>query len=444
MVLIRLFILALLVLAPAAAPTAAQAAGLFKPAVHDLENGMRIIVVENHRAPVALHMLWYKVGSADEEPQDGGIAHFLEHMMFKGTRQNPDQDYSAAIAALGGEDNAFTSTDYTAFFARVHPRQLEAVMRMEAERITDLELDDEDIRIEQGVVQQERAQRMEATASDRFRAAVSEAFYGTHPYARPVIGTRDTIAAYTARSVENFYEEHYAPNNVIAIVVGDVKAADVFKLADEIYGPLRAADIAPRVRAGDILAQPLRITRSESGVQQPQLLLMWPAVSAAQNPRDALALQVLVETLSTPDGVLQQKLVFQNNIAVSLGVSYDSDRLNGSALALSASPHADVSMGKLEGDLLKAWHKALDNISDTAINRAKQRLLDTAALARDNIHTPAYVFGMALTTGQTIAEVEHWPRHIAAVNTRDVRRLAAQFKETPRLTAQLLPAGKPQ
>ena len=198
----------------------------------------------------------------------------------------------------------------------------------------------------------------------------------------------------------------------------------------------------PRLRTTDAaVAQPTRITRSEKGVQQPQLHFMWPVASAAQAPKDSLALQVLVETLDTPDGVLQQSLVFQKNIAVGVGLDYDSDRLNGSALSLSASPHPDVTMAVLERELRNAWHKALNDISDAAINRAKQRLLDTAALARDNIHTPAYVFGMALTTGQTIAEVEQWPQRIAAINAADVRRVAKQFRDVPRLTAQLLPAG---
>lgn len=416
------------------------AASLFKPDVHTLPNGMRIIVVENHRAPVVQHMLWYKVGSADEKPEDAGVAHFLEHMMFKGTRQNPDQDYSAAIAALGGEDNAFTSFDYTAFFARVHPKQLETVMRMEAERIVDLELDDDDIRIEQGVVQQERAQRNEATASARFGVLVNSLFHGTHPYARPIIGFPETIDAYTESSIEDFYEAHYAPNNAIAVIVGDVKAADVFALADQIYGPLRAHDIPPRVRTGEGLAAPQRVTRSEADVRQPQLHLMWPAPSSIQNKRDSLALQVLVETLSTADGKLQQELVYKTNLAVGVGVSYDSDRLNGSALSLSISPQDGVGMPRLEAALLASWRAALVNIDEAAVRRAKQRLLDTATLARDSIATPAYVFGMALTTGQTVADVEQWPQDIANVSIEDIRRVARKFLETPRLTAQLLPA----
>lgn len=432
---LRLLIAFLLLTAPAKA-------ALFKPAVHTLPNGMQIMVVENHRAPVVLHMLWYKVGSADEPANHAGVAHFLEHMMFKGTDEHPDQDYSADIAALGGEDNAFTSYDYTAFFARVHPRQLETVMRMEAERITTLELNDDDIRVERDVVQQERAQRDEDTAESRFAVAVNRAFHGTHPYARPIIGYPDTISAYAEDTIRPFYEAHYAPNNVIAIIVGDVRAADVFALADTVYGPLVPRPVPPRVRTGTVLAEPLRITRAEAEVQQPQLHLMWPAVSAHQNSQDSLALQVLTEVLTSPDGTLQQDLVFKNDIAVGVDVSYDSDRLNGSVVTLSASPRPGVSMTKLENALLASWHRALGTLDDAAVKRAKQRLLDSATLARDGIHTPAYAFGMALTTGQSVADVENWPQNIAAVTTAAVRRVAQPLTGTARLTAQLLPAAE--
>lgn len=415
-------------------------AALFKPAVHTLPNGMQIVVIENHRAPVVLHMLWYKVGSADEPLAHAGVAHFLEHMMFKGTTEHPDQDFSADIAALGGEDNAFTSYDYTAFFAKVHPRQLENVMRMEAERITSLELNDDDIRVERGVVQQERAQRNESTAEDRFDVEVNSLFFGTHPYARPVIGFADTIDGYAEDNIRPFYKAHYAPNNAVAIIVGDVKADDVFMLAENVYGELQPSIIPPRIRSGDILAQPLRITRAEPEVQQPQLHLLWPAVSAHQNSRDSLALQVLTELLTSPDGNLQQDLIFKKSMAVGVDVGYDSDRLNGTSLTLSVSPRTGVSMDKLETALLASWQRALKNIDDAAVTRAKQRLLDTATLARDSINTPAYVFGMALTTGQSIADVENWPQNIAAVTTAEVKRVAQSFTETPRLTAQLLPA----
>lgn len=416
-------------------------AALFSPAIETLPNGLTVMVIENHRAPVVLHMIWYKVGSADEPAEHAGVAHFLEHMMFKGTRQHPDQDYSAEIAALGGEDNAFTSYDYTAFFARVHPRELENVMKMEAERITSLELDAEDIAVERGVVQQERAQRNESSAEARFGVEVNAMFYGSHPYARPVIGTRDTIDGYESRNIKPFYDEHYAPNNAVLIIVGDVNAPDVFKLAADVYGGLREADVPDRVRTGDILQTPERITRTAPEVQQPQLHLMWPAPSAHQNKKDSLAIQILVEALTSPDSKLQQDMMFRGKLAVGVDADYDSDRYNGSALSLSASPRAGVAVDTLERKLLATWRAALKNISESAVTRAKQRLLDTATLARDSIQTPAYVFGMALTTGQTVADVENWTKDIAAVSTADVRRVAHQFTAAPRLTAALLPEG---
>lgn len=419
----------------------AQAA-LFKPVTATFANGLQVVVVENRRAPVVLHMMWYRVGSADEVAAEAGIAHFLEHMMFKGTKENPAQDYSAEIAALGGVDNAFTSFDYTAYFARIHPERLSDVMRMEAARMTGLRLDYDDIEVERGVVQQERAERNESSAAARFMLDMNALFYGAHPYARPIIGTRATIDDYNKRAVDAFYLTHYAPNNAILLIVGDVAAADAIAEARTIYEELPSAMLAPRVRTGALPTSPMRLTRSAAEVKQAQLHWWWPAPSARQDPAASLALQVLVEVLNSPDSPLQQDLVYQKPLAAGVQLDYDADRLDSSSVTLSAVPRAGTSNAVLEQALQRSWQRALAAIDEAAVARAQQRLLDTATLARDSLHVPAYVFGMALTTGQSIADVENWPKNIAAVNTAAVRRAAASLRGTPLLAAQLLPAAE--
>ncbi|MGE3769693.1 MAG: M16 family metallopeptidase [Bdellovibrionales bacterium] len=413
-------------------------AAVFNPHTTTLDNGLQVIVVENPRAPVVLHMLWYKTGSADEPAHPAGLAHFLEHMMFKGTTVEPEQDFSAAVSALGGSDNAFTGYDYTAFFQKIHPDFLPDVMHMEAERMRGLELSAEDIRIERDVVMQERAQTSTATPQDRWREKVSAAFYAQHPYSRPIIGWGNAIADFDQTNVRAYYDAQYAPNNAILIASGDIKAEAFFNLARDIYGSLPPRHIGPRQRSGNIATAPGRLTQVDKDVRQPQLVWMWPAVSArtaAHN--DANALQVLAEIMNAPDGLLQKELVLEQKAAVGVSISYDESRYDATSFTVSTSPTTGHSLDNLERALKAVWPQALATITEADLARAKRRLRDSAELARDNIFIPAYAFGLALTTGSTIEDVENWPDRIATVSLADIRRVAADFEGTPLLAARL-------
>jgi len=430
MVLIRILGLLLIATAPASA-------AVFNPVSKTLPNGLQVIVAENHRAPVVLHMLWYKTGAADEPASHAGLAHFMEHMMFKGTHTHPEQDFSAEIAALGGEDNAFTSYDYTAFFQRIDPSQLETVMGMEAERMSDLELDAHDMQVEKSVVTQERAQRT-STPQDRFQETISAAFYGTHPYARPVIGWDQTIADYSTKALQDYYNTHYRPNNAVLVISGAVTPDNAFAMAEKAYGDIAPADTPVRARTGSISTTPARLTQTDKDVKQPQLAWMWPAPSmrtAAGN--DAYALQVLTEILNAADGVLMKTLVHDTNIAVGVSASYNDASYDTTDFSVAASPAPNQTLDRLENALRKTWPKALQSINETSLKRAKQRLIDGAALARDSIQSPSYVFGTALATGSNIEAIENWPDSIAAVSLADVQRVAGNFTGTPLLAARL-------
>jgi zinc protease len=423
--------------------SAAQAA-VFNPQTLTLANGLQVIVVENHRAPVVLHMLWYKVGAADEPAEHAGLAHFFEHMMFKGTNAEPDMDFSATVAALGGEDNAFTGSDFTAYFQTIHPSRLRDVMQMEADRMTDLELGEDDISVEKGVVTQERAQTSTATPEDRWHEAMDAAFYGTHPYARPVIGWNSTIAGYTRAALAGFYQAHYTPSNAVLVVSGDVKAADVFALADATYGQLPGRVVPLRVRNGSMTSGPLRLTHTDADVQQPAVEWRWPAPSTrtAINRTDIYALQILAEMLNTPDNLLQTTLIKQRKMAVAVQAGYDDARYDASTFTLSIAPAPGQDVTALKRVLDTLWPAVLKNINARAVGKAQERLLDSAALARDNIYVPAYAFGLAITTGGTMDDVEGWPAAIAAVTLADVQRVAATLNTAPAMAARLLPEKK--
>jgi zinc protease len=414
------------------------AAKVYDPETFTLKNGMQVVVVSNPRAPVVAHMVWYKVGAADEPPGTSGIAHYFEHLMFKGTKKVPPGELSKIVARNGGRDNAFTSWDYTAYFQQVAKDRLEMVMELEADRMKNLQLSEAVVAPELLVVLEERSQRTDNDPAARWAEEVRAALYHNHPYGRPIIGWRHEIERLTLADAKAWHQRWYAPNNAILVVSGDVRADDVRRLAEKTYGRIAARPVPERVRVEEPPANAERrvILRDET-VQQPQWQRSWLAPgyrTAAEG--EAYALEVLAEIVGGgATGRLYRSLVVERKLAAAAGAGYGGDALDQASFAIYASPVPGVAPEALEA-ALEAEIAALlqEGVSAEEVAAAKSRMVAAAIYARDSLMGPAYAFGMALTTGQSVADVEAWPARIEAVTPEAVnaaaRRVLAQFSTT--------------
>jgi zinc protease len=422
-------------------PAAAQ---VFSPTTYQLANGLQVVVVENHRAPIVTHMVWYRVGAADEPAGKSGIAHLLEHLMFKGTPSIPPGEFSKIVARLGGRDNAFTSSDYTAYFQNVAADRLEAVMKMEADRMRNLTLDDANVQTERAVVMEERRSRTDNNPQALLAERVEAALFLNHPYRRPVIGWGSEIAQLNREDALDFYKRWYAPNNAILVVAGDVQPEKVRELAEAYYGPLKPEATPPRVRAEEPpQVAPRTVALEDPRVQQPSWSRTYMAPSYnSPDKAQAYALEVLAEILGGgATSRLYKSLVVEQGLASAASSWYDPSALDMSTMGLSATPRPGVDMGKLQAAMEGEVRLVLDKgITAAEVERAKARLRAQVAYARDSLHTAARVLGEAMTTGQKVEDVEAWPERIAAVTPEQVNAAAkAVLDPKASVTGILLP-----
>jgi zinc protease len=428
--------------------TALESAG---PAITEftLANGLKVVVIPDRRTPVVTHMIWYRVGSADETPGKSGLAHFLEHLMFKGTAKYPAGRFSQVLAELGGQENAFTSQDYTAYFQRVARENLETVMAFEADRMTGLVLSDAGVLSERDVVLEERRMRTDNDPSAQLYEAAQAALYTNHPYGRPVIGWEHEIRQLDREQALAFYRRFYAPENAVLVLAGDVDADEVRTLAEKIYGKVtRGATAAERVRPAE--PEPRahrRVTLADARVQQPNFSRYYLVPShATAKPGEAEALDVLAHLLGSGTlSRLYRALVVEQGLAANAGAWYMSTALDASRFGIYASPRPDISLEALEAaaDAVIA-EVALNGVTESELSRAKTRLIADAVYAQDNQATLARIYGAALTTGLTVEKVKSYPERIRAVSAADVRAAAATWLELRRaVTAYLVKPPAP-
>jgi zinc protease len=417
-------------------------AAVFYPSSFTLGNGLQVVVVPNHLAPVVSQMVWYKVGATDEVPGKTGLAHYLEHLMFRGTTNIAAGEFSKIIAAQGGEDNAFTSHDYTAFFEMVANDRLPMIMQMEADRMQNLHITAETATPELSVVLDERQQRTDNNPEGRFNEKLQHTLMPHHAYGRPVIGWKPEIEKLTAADAQKFYAAHYAPNNAVVIISGDVTVEEVMRLAAAIYGALPAGDIAPRQ---PLPASPApkhhRFVMVDAGVEQAQLQWEFVVPSyATQKDNAAYALEILTEVLDSGEvGLLYRKLVTEQEVASAIEVGYDPDARGDTTFDIAATPRPGLPAEGLEKALRQALHDlAASGLDVKTVEDAKRRLQRKAAFARDSLMTPGYAFGMALTTGHKVSDVEAWPDHIKAVTVEDVNAALRALAGTSHQTLGLL------
>lgn len=412
-----------------------------------LDNGLQVVVIPDRRAPVVTHMLWYKVGSADEDPGKSGIAHFFEHLMFKGTKNHPAGEFSRRIAEIGGQENAFTSYDYTAYFQQVAPEALRTMMAFEADRMTNLILTDEVIGPERDVIIEERNSRVESEPRALLGEELDATLYQNHPYRIPVIGWMHEIEQLNRADAIDFYQRYYAPNNAVLIVAGDVDAAEVRQLAEETYGAVpRGPDLPPRVRPAEPEQNTARtVTLSDPRVSTPSFRKAWvvPSYTTAEDG-EAEALDLLSEILGGgPRSRAYEALVVEQGIASSAGAWYQSDALDATSFQIYASPRGDATLEDVEKAMdAEIARIAADGVTEAELAAAKKRYVRSLIFARDSQSGMARIYGSTLTTGGSIEDIERWPDRIEAVTADQVREAARRYLDNRRsVTGYLLPAA---
>ena len=419
-------------------------AAVFNPQTFTLKNGMQVVVITNHRVPVVTHMAWYRVGAMDEPPGKSGLAHYLEHLMFKGTKSLKPGEFSAIVARNGGRENAFTAQDYTGYHQSVAVDRLPLMMEIEADRMTNLVLDDEIIEPERDVVLEERRSRIDRNPSSMLGEQVRAVMFQNHPYRIPIIGWQHEIEGLTRKDLVHFYKAWYAPNNAILVIAGDITVDEVRPLAEKYYGPIPARPLPQRIAwAEPPMNADLRVVLEHARVRQPSWSRRFIAPSHLHGATEhADALQVLGEILSGgATSRLYRKLVVEGKAAVSAGGWY-SGRSRGPGtfgFYISPTPGGDLEAA---GQAMNAEIDLLieKGVSQEEVTKAVQRLQDSAIYARDSYRTPARVLGGALAIGRTVEDVESWPERIGAVTVEAVNRAIAHvFKDRKSVTSLLLP-----
>lgn len=431
--------------APLRTPVDAVTAGGPQIAHFRLANGMEGVVIPDHRAPVVTHMIWYRNGSADDPPGKSGIAHFLEHLMFKGTAQHKQGEFSERVAELGGQENAFTSNDYTAYFQRVPREHLSIMMEYESDRMRNLALTDEVVAPERDVVLEERRMRTDSDPSAQLSEAVQAALFPHHPYGKPIIGWEHEIETLDRRDALDYYRRFYTPENATLVVAGDVTAEEVERLARDYYGPIAARGEPPRrIRPQEPEPRAHRlVTLMDDKVEQPsqQRVYLVPSYATAA-PGIAEALETLAHLLGGGQtSKLYKALVMDRKIAVAAGAFYMGMSLDQTRLWTYALPAPGVSLETLDSAVgAVIADLARHGVEEDDLTRAKTRLIAEAVYAQDSQAALARWYGAALTTGSKVEDVRDWPARIEAVTAEQVQEAAAKWLiKTRAVTGFLLP-----
>ena len=434
----RNFLLALLAIA-GALPVFAQAQ---ETREFTLGNGMKIIVKEDHRSPTAVHMIWYKAGSMDETSGTTGVAHVLEHMMFKGTKNIKPGEFSRRVAALGGQENAFTGKDYTAYYQQIDAAKLEQMMLLEADRMNNLKLDEKEFSQEIKVIMEERRLRTEDRAASLMTEALHAAAFVAHPYRWPVIGWMSDLQQMTAQDAQNWYQRWYAPNNATMVVVGDVHADQVRKLAQKHFGGIPARAV-PTTRAQQEPPQRgIRRVLVKAPAENPAVILAFkvPTLRNVEKDDEAYALDVLAAVLDGYDNArLNAKLVRTDKLAHSVSVSYDGIERGPSLFILSGAPAKGVTTLELENRLRAEIQRiANDGVTDAELRRVKTQLIASQTYKRDSVFGQAMEIGSMEMSGLKHTDIERTIERLKAVTPSQIQAVAKKYFGDDALTIATL------
>lgn len=410
-----------------------------------LPNGLQVLVIPDTRAPVVTQMLWFRVGAVDDPPGISGLAHFFEHMMFRGTKAYPNDSFAQLIARNGGENNAFTDHDYTAFYEQIAKDRLPLAMKLEADRLQNLDLSDAHVGPERDVVLEERRMRVDNDPQALMSEQMHAALHYSHPYGRPVIGWPEEVRRIDRVSAQDFYDHHYAPNNAILVVAGDVTPDEVRRMATEAYGKVPSRKLQPRAENAEpprLAETRMTIVRADARVPVFSRIYRVPSYSTAR-PGRAEGLEVLAQLLGGDQtSVLYRVLVEQKKLASDAGVNYDGFNRDAGEFGVYAVPRPGVSLETLEKAVDQVLAQAAANLPAASdLNRAKTQLIASTIYRRDSQFALANAYGQALAIGLTVDDVNEWPQRIRAVDAGAVRDAAARLSRKEAVTGYLVPGG---
>lgn len=417
-----------------------------------LSNGLTVIVKEDHRAPVLVQQVWYRAGSMDEITGTTGIAHVLEHMMFKGTKTVPPGEFSKRIAAAGGRENAFTSYDYTAYFQQLHKDKLELAMKLESDRMHNLFLSDAEFSKEIQVVMEERRMRTDDEPHSLMFESLMAVSLQEHPYHHPIIGWMNDLKTLTAADARAWYKRWYTPNNAILVVAGDVKAKEVFAMAQRYYGKIPSRALPKRKNFTEPAQLGIKRFVVKAPAELPLVVMAYHAPTLRDPKNDTLpyALEVLAGVLDGNQSArLNKTLVREKQIASSAGAGYDSTARGPSLFTLEGTPSVGVSVVEMEAALREQLALLVrDGISEQELARVKAQVTASEVYKRDSVFYQAMQIGQMVSIGLSYQDIPVMLSKIQAVTALQVQEAARDILKDDNLTVAVLDpqplSGKPK
>ena len=407
-----------------------------------LDNGLKLVVQEDHRSPVVVSQVWYRAGSIDEFNGTTGVAHVLEHMMFKGTKKVPAGQFSRMVAAAGGKENAFTSRDYTVYFQQLEKSRLELAMKLEADRMANLNMSDAEFAKEIQVVMEERRWRTEDKPQAQVGEQLMSSTFQTHPYGRPVIGWMNDLEHMKAQDARDWYKRWYAPNNATLVVVGDVDPQQVLRLAQKYFGPLKAQKLPERKPQGEPEQKGERRLVVKAPAKLPYLALAYhaPSLRDPKNDWEPYALEILSGVLDgNPASRLNRDLVRRDRIAVDVSVGYDAVNRGPGLFEFDGTPSEGTSVEDLEAAIRGQIEQLKqDGISEEELQRVKAQVIAADVYQRDSMFYQAMQIGMLEGTGLSWRHLKDYPRRLQAVTAEQVQAVARKYLVDDTLTVAVL------
>jgi zinc protease len=420
-------------------------AQVFLPETTTLKNGMQVVVVPNHRAPVVTQMLWFKTGAINDPWGKSGIAHFLEHLMFKGTKNHAEGDYSKIISHMGGEENAFTSYDYTAFYATVGKEHLPEIMDLESDRLANWQVTDDQVKKELQVILKERQQRIENDPVSAFFEEVDGLMFANHPYQRPTIGWRAEMETLNRDDAVKYHDTYYAPNNVILVISGDITLKEIQPFLDKYYAPIPAKNVPDRVSPIVPELKSMRRVTENSPLVKERLWSKHFIVPAARPETIAQSDAMTVMTKILGDGRtgrLYRRLVMKEKLANAASVGFDSTSYGPARLSIAVTPTPDADLNKIEAIVNDELQKiAMEKVTPDELQKATQGLEVASVYARDSVTGPAMIIGESLVDKLDIKTIEAWPKRMHNITAAQVQEQAKTLwqKNDASVIAILLP-----
>lgn len=420
-------------------------AKLFDAEEFYLKNGLRVILIPNHKAPIVRQMVWYRVGGVDELPGQGGTAHLLEHLMFRGTDKISGEEYNRLTQVNGMDGNAFTSRDFTVYHQSMDISRLEMAMFLEADRMKNLRLDPQSFGLERDIVFQERKQVVENNPAAPFYESMQQLRWQEHPYSKPVTGSPEEIMNLSLDGVQSFYKRYYAPNNAILVLSGDLDLPTAMKLAEKYFGSLPKSDLKNRVKFPEMKADYAADLKMElPGINNLRLSNNWIVPGISSRDQDVYALILLSKYLGGGEtSKLYKDLVRNKKLALAVDASYDEQGRSYGSFSISALPAEGVSASKLQDALDQALQEAIAAINLSEIESTKQKLLAGLVYLRDNPNDAAMIVGQMAASGMSLNDIEAYADTISEVEYQDVKAAAQKFlRPQSRVNGYLMPISE--